>query len=87
MNGIPGQTTGTITGTGGTRFSGKVTNNKGDSGNKSVIECGTFTSEVINDSGTISGGTFTGTVTNNEGTVLSGDFSGATLSGYDRNHF
>ena len=81
MNGIPGQTTGTITGTGGTRFSGKVTNNKGDSGNKSVIECGTFTSEVINDSGTISGGTFTGTVTNNEGTVLSGDFSGATLSG------
>ena len=38
-------TTGTITGSGGTRFSGKVTNNKGDYDDKSTIESGTFTGE------------------------------------------
>ena len=65
MNGVPNQSTGTITGSGGTRFSGKVTNNKGDYDDKSTIESGTFTGEVINDGGTI----------------LSGDFSGATLRG------
>ncbi len=65
MNGVPNQSTGTITGSGGTRFSGKVTNNKGDYDDKSTIESGTFTGEVINDGGTI----------------LRGDFSGATLSG------
>lgn len=65
MNGVPNQSTGTITGSGGTRFSGKVTNNKGDYDDKSTIESGTFTGEVVNDGGTI----------------LSGDFSGATLRG------
>ena len=81
MNGVPEQTAGTITGSGGTKFSGKMTNNKGDRDDKSTIESGTFTGEVINDGGTITGGTFTGTAMNNEGTILSGDFSGATLNG------
>ena len=81
MNGVPEQTAATITGSGGTKFSGKMTNNKGDRDDKSTIESGTFTGEVINDGGTITGGTFTGTAMNNEGTILSGDFSGATLNG------
>ena len=72
VNGIPGQTTGTITGSGGTKFSGKVTNNKGDNGSKSVIECGTFTGTVTNN-GAITGGTFTGEVTG------SGSITGATV--------
>ena len=81
VNGIPEQKTGTITGSGGTTFSGKVTNNKDDDGGKSLIECGIFTGEVINNGGEITGGTFTGTFTNHEGTVSGGDFSQATLSG------
>ena len=48
---------GTITGSGGTRFSGKVINNKNEDGKKSIIECGTFTGEVHNE-GEISGGDF-----------------------------
>ena len=48
---------GTITGSGGTRFSGKVINNKNEDGNKSIIECGTFTGEVSNE-GEIIGGDF-----------------------------
>lgn len=48
---------GTITGSGGTRFSGKVINNKNEDGNKSIIECGTFTGEVSN-KGEILGGDF-----------------------------
>ena len=48
---------GTITGSGGTRFSGKVINNKNEDGNKSIIECGTFTGEVSNE-GEILGGDF-----------------------------
>ncbi len=81
VNGIPAQTAGTITGSGGTRFSGKVTNNSDDYGGKSVIEGGTFTGEVVNNGGKITGGAFTGTVTNNDGVVLGGNFDGATLSG------
>jgi len=50
---------GTITGSGGTRFSGKVINNKNEDGNKSIIECGTFTGEVHNE-GEILGGDFSG---------------------------
>ncbi len=48
---------GTITGSGGTVFNGKVTVTPG-----SVIETGTFNGEVINN-GTITGGTFNGTIT------------------------
>lgn len=48
---------GTITGTGGTVFYGKVTVTPG-----STIESGTFNGEVINN-GTITGGTFNGTIT------------------------
>ena len=48
---------GTITGSGGTRFSGKVINNKNEDGNKSIIECGTFTGDVSN-KGEILGGDF-----------------------------
>lgn len=48
---------GTITGSGGTRFSGKVINNKNEDGKKSIIECGTFTREVHNE-GEILGGDF-----------------------------
>ena len=58
MNGVPNQTTGTITGSGGTRFSGKVTNNKTQDDN-SIIESGTFTGEVSNE-GKILGGDFSG---------------------------
>lgn len=50
---------GTITGSGGTRFSGKVINNKNEDGKKSIIECGTFTGEVHNE-GEILGGDFSG---------------------------
>lgn len=60
---------GTITGTGETKFNGKVTVTT-----DSVIESGTFNGEVINN-GTITGGTFTGTVINN-GTITDGTFSG-----------
>lgn len=60
---------GTITGTGETKFNGKVTVTPG-----STIESGTFNGEVINN-GTITGGTFTGTVINN-GTITDGTFSG-----------
>lgn len=56
MNGIPGQTTGRITGSGGTRFSGKVSNNKTQN-DDSIIESGTFTGEVSNE-GKILGGDF-----------------------------
>ena len=48
---------GTITGTGGTVFNGKVTVTPG-----STIESGTFNGEVINN-GTITGGTFSGGIT------------------------
>ena len=48
---------GTITGTGGTVFKGKVTVTPG-----STIESGIFNGEVINN-GTITGGTFNGTIT------------------------
>ena len=58
---------GTITGSGGTVFNGKVTVTPG-----STIESGTFNGEVINN-GTISGGTFSGTVINGEdGTIAEG---------------
>ena len=50
---------GTITGTGGTVFKGKVTVTPG-----STIESGTFNGEVINN-GTITGGTFSGGITGN----------------------
>ena len=60
---------GTITGTGETKFNGKVTVTTG-----STIESGKFNGEVINN-GTITGGTFTGTVINN-GTITDGTFSG-----------
>ena len=50
---------GTITGSGGTVFNGKVTVTPG-----STIESGTFNGEVINN-GTITGGTFNGTITGN----------------------
>ena len=60
---------GTITGTGETKFNGKVTVTTG-----STIEKGTFNGEVINN-GTITGGTFNGAVTNN-GTITGGTFSG-----------
>ena len=56
MNGVPAQTTGTITGSGDTRFSGKVTNNKTQD-DDSIIESGTFTGEVSNE-GKILGGDF-----------------------------
>ena len=56
MNGKPAQTTGTITGSGGTKFSGKVTNNKTQD-DDSIIESGTFTGEVSNE-GKILGGDF-----------------------------
>ena len=78
VNGIPGQTTGTITGSGGTKFSGKVTNNKDDSGNKSVIECGTFNGPVTN-YGSITGGTFNGTVTN-KGAITGGMFNDSVVA-------
>ena len=64
---------GTITGTGETKFNGKVTVTTG-----STIEKGTFNGEVINN-GTITGGTFTGTVINN-GTITGGVFNN-TVSG------
>ena len=70
--GAPTDTTvgpGTITGTGETKFNGKVTVTTG-----STIESGKFNGEVINN-GTITGGTFTGTVINN-GTITDGTFSG-----------
>lgn len=60
---------GTITGTGGTVFNGKVTVTPG-----STIESGTFNGEVTNN-GTITGGTFNGEVINN-GTITGGTFSG-----------
>lgn len=50
---------GTITGSGGTVFNGKVTVTPG-----STIESGTFNGEVINN-GTITGGTFSGGITGN----------------------
>ena len=57
---------GTITGSGGTRFSGKVINNKNEDSNKSIIECGTFTGEVSNEGenlgGDFSGATLSGTL-------------------------
>ena len=59
---------GTITGSGGTVFNGKVTVTAG-----STIESGTFNGEVINN-GTITGGKFNGTVTNN------GDITGGTFN-------
>ena len=59
---------GTITGTGETKFNGKVTVTTG-----STIEKGTFNGEVINN-GTITGGTFNGAV-NNTGTITGGTFS------------
>ena len=73
MNGTPEGGLGTITGSGGTKFSGKVTNCKYDN-DISVIESGTFTGEVINDGGKITGGIFYGTV-NNYGTITGGTFS------------
>ena len=74
MNGTPeGGGLGTITGSGGTKFSGKVTNCKHDN-EISVIESGTFTGEVTNDGGKITGGIFYGTV-NNYGTITGGTFS------------
>ena len=56
---------GTITGTGGTVFKGKVTVAPG-----STIESGTFNGEVINN-GTITGGVFIGTVSGS-GTITGG---------------
>lgn len=61
---------GTITGSGGTVFNGKVTVTAG-----STIESGTFNGEVINN-GTITGGMFNGTVTNN-GSITGGTFNTA----------
>ena len=67
---------GTITGSGGTVFNGKVTVTPG-----STIESGTFNGEVINN-GTISGGEFTGTVSNN-GSITGGKFTGTVINGED----
>lgn len=64
---------GTITGSGGTVFNGKVTVTPG-----STIESGTFNGEVINN-GTISGGEFTGTVSNN-GSITGGKFTGTVIN-------
>ena len=75
MNGAPDGGLGTITGSGGTKFSGKVTNWKDEYNNISVIKSGTFTGEVTNDGGEITGGTFTGKVTNN-GAITGGTFTG-----------
>ena len=61
---------GTITGSGGTVFNGKVTVTAG-----STIESGTFNGEVTNN-GTITGGVFNGTVTNN-GSITGGTFNTA----------
>ncbi len=74
MNGAPDGGLGTITGSGGTKFSGKVTNWKDEYNNISVIKSGTFTGEVTNDGGEITGGIFYGTV-NNYGTITGGTFS------------
>ena len=59
---------GTITGTGGTVFKGKVTVTPG-----STIESGTFNGEVINN-GTINGGVFNSTVSGS-GTINGGTFN------------
>ena len=59
----------TITGTGETKFNGKVTVTP-----DSTIEKGTFNGEVINN-GTITGGEFTGTVSGS-GTINGGTFNG-----------
>lgn len=59
---------GTITGTGGTVFNGKVTVTPG-----STIESGTFNGEVINN-GTINGGVFNSTVSGS-GTINGGTFN------------
>ncbi len=67
MNGTPEGKYGTITGSGDTRFSGKVIN--GDGGK---ITGGTFTGKVTNN-GEITGGTFTGEVTG------SGSITGAPV--------
>ena len=75
MNGTPAGGLGTIAGSGGTKFSGKVINCKYDDDNISVIKSGTFTGEVTNDGGEITGGTFTGKVSNN-GTITGGTFTG-----------
>ena len=75
MNGAPDGGRGTITGSGDTKFSRKVTNWKDEYNNISVIESGTFTGEVTNSGGEISGGTFTGKVTNN-GAITGGTFTG-----------
>ena len=60
---------GTITGTGETKFNGKVTVTTG-----STIEKGTFNGEVINN-GTITGGVFNSTVSGS-GTINGGTFNG-----------
>ena len=60
---------GTITGTGETKFNGKVTVTTG-----STIEKGTFNGEVINN-GTITGGVFNNTVSGS-GTINGGTFNG-----------
>ena len=60
---------GTITGTGETKFNGKVTVTTG-----STIEKGTFNGEVINN-GTITGGVFNNTVSGS-GTITDGTFNG-----------
>ena len=59
---------GTITGSGGTVFNGKVTVTPG-----SIIESGTFNGEVINN-GTITGGVFNNTVSGS-GTITGGTFN------------
>jgi len=59
---------GTITGSGGTVFNGKVTVTPG-----SIIESGTFNGEVINN-GTITGGVFNNTVSGS-GTIKGGTFN------------
>ena len=59
---------GTITGSGGTVFNGKVTVTPG-----STIESGTFNGEVINN-GTITGGVFNNTVSGS-GTITGGTFN------------
>ena len=60
---------GTITGSGGTVFNGKVSVTPG-----STIESGTFNGEVINN-GSITGGEFTGTVINSESGTIAEDVS------------
>ena len=72
LNGTVNQTSFTMSG--GTKFSGKVTNWKDEYNNISVIKSGTFTGEVTNDGGEITGGIFYGTV-NNYGTITGGTFS------------